>query len=211
MTIAVLADEPMKKEWLSKAVPDTIEYAWADSVKTLSMFDADLYVDLLFDNDPERNEHLKPLNGKPLLVNAVTWRTKDIGHPFIRINGWPTLLGRPVLEIALPDPSYEAVIRPLFEQLGWQYRLAPDVPGMITARVLAMIINEAYFTFEAGVSTPEGIDIAMRLGTNYPKGPFEWGTAIGLHRVYELLKTLSETDPRYSAAPSLQSAVAAQQ
>ena len=45
-----------------------------------------------------------------------------------------------------------------------------------------MIINEAYFTWEAGTSTKEEIDIAMKLGTGYPYGPFEWGEKIGLSR-----------------------------
>jgi 3-hydroxybutyryl-CoA dehydrogenase len=73
----------------------------------------------------------------------------------------------------------------------------PDVPGFITARVIAMIVNEAWFALEEGISTKEDIDIAMRLGTNYPYGPFEWGNQIGLENVYALLGKLSKISKRY--------------
>ena len=67
-----------------------------------------------------------------------------------------------------------------------------------------MIINEAYFTLEEKVSTKEEIDTAMKLGTNYPYGPFEWGQKIGLKKVNELLTTLAETNSRYTPAALLQ-------
>jgi 3-hydroxybutyryl-CoA dehydrogenase len=50
------------------------------------------------------------------------------------------------------------------------------------------------------VSTKEEIDVAMKLGTNYPYGPFEWSEKIGLKNIYELLFTLSRTSPRYEPA-----------
>jgi len=85
--------------------------------------------------------------------------------------------------------------------------LAPDIPGMITARVLATIINEAYYTLGAQVSSREEIDIAMKLGTSYPYGPFEWSDKIGLQRVYELLNELRSADARYMPAPALEKAM----
>ena len=59
----------------------------------------------------------------------------------------------------------------------------PDVKGFISPRIVSMIINEAYFTLEENVSTKEEIDIAMKLGTNYPYGPFEWSKKIGLKKL----------------------------
>ena len=53
----------------------------------------------------------------------------------------------------------------------------------IAARVLATIVNEAASAVADGVGTPEAIDTAMRLGTNYPSGPLEWGERIGLDHV----------------------------
>jgi 3-hydroxybutyryl-CoA dehydrogenase len=39
---------------------------------------------------------------------------------------------------------------------------------------VAMLINEAADAVQQGVCTPEGADAAMKLGVNYPAGPFEW-------------------------------------
>jgi 3-hydroxybutyryl-CoA dehydrogenase len=74
---------------------------------------------------------------------------------------------------------------------------------MVTPRITAMIINEAWFTFGDGISSKEEIDIAMKLGTNYPFGPFEWGEKIGIKDVVHLLTELKRTGERYVIAPAL--------
>lgn len=207
MTVAILADDALKQELLTKKLPEAITVVWVDSVRSLTIADADVYMDLLFELNVERTQQLKRLQPKPVIVNAVPWTTKKAGANFIRINAWPGLLQRPVTEIAFPDTVSEAVVKNIFEQLQWQYILAPDIPGMITARVLSAIINEAYYTLGAQVSSREEIDIAMKLGTSYPYGPFEWSDKIGLTKVYELLIELSHEDKRYMPAPSLREAV----
>ncbi len=73
-----------------------------------------------------------------------------------------------------------------------------DIPGFITPRVISMIINEAYFALAQGVSTPEEIDKAMKLGTAYPYGPLEWATRIGLQNIVTLLQKLSVAQSRYA-------------
>jgi 3-hydroxybutyryl-CoA dehydrogenase len=78
---------------------------------------------------------------------------------------------------------------------------------MIAARVIAMIINEAYWGLGEGISTKAEIDIAMKSGTNYPYGPFEWSEKIGLSKIGALLKKLSEEDRRYALAPALEEAI----
>jgi 3-hydroxybutyryl-CoA dehydrogenase len=66
-----------------------------------------------------------------------------------------------------------------------------------------MIINEAYLALGEQVSSREDINTAMKLGTNYPFGPFEWAERIGPARVARLLTKLSESQPRYAPAPLL--------
>jgi 3-hydroxybutyryl-CoA dehydrogenase len=77
--------------------------------------------------------------------------------------------------------------------------------GEIVARILAMIINEAASAVGEGVASVRDVDIAMRLGTNYPKGPLKWADEIGLDTVHSILKSLmsSLADPRYRPAPLL--------
>ncbi len=79
--------------------------------------------------------------------------------------------------------------------------------GGIVARILATIVNEAASAVAEGVATPEAIDTAMRLGTNYPSGPLEWGERIGLGPVVGTLDTLHDLVPdgRYRVTPLLRS------
>jgi 3-hydroxybutyryl-CoA dehydrogenase len=62
-----------------------------------------------------------------------------------------------------------------------------------------MIINEAYYTVQEGTASKKDIDTAMKLGTNYPKGPFEFSIEFGLKQVYLLLEALHQDthDERY--------------
>ncbi|MBA4166861.1 MAG: hypothetical protein H0X41_04860 [Chitinophagaceae bacterium] len=201
MVIGILADEISKKEFLSKNIPESVELVWADSVRSLGIIDADAYMDLVFEYDNERIAQLKRLLPRPVFVNSVIYTTKDIRQPFIRINAWPTMLGRSITETAMGEDHPE--IKNIFDALNWKYQVVPDVIGMITPRIIAMIINEAWFTLGDGTSTKEEIDTAMKLGTNYPYGPFEWAEKIGTGRIKDLLSELSRTDSRYTVAPAL--------
>ena len=96
----------------------------------------------------------------------------------------------------------DAVIEVL-NALNKKYIACVDEPGFISARIIAMIINEAYMAKEEGVSTEEEIDIAMKLGTNYPYGPFEWAKKIGIQSIHQLLTTLAKNDVRYTTASSM--------
>jgi 3-hydroxybutyryl-CoA dehydrogenase len=84
-------------------------------------------------------------------------------------------------------------------------RLDPLSQDLIEARVLATIVNEAASAVAEGVAAPEAIDIAMRLGTNYPSGPLEWGERIGLDHVIHTLDALNAMVPdgRYRVVPLL--------
>lgn len=78
---------------------------------------------------------------------------------------------------------------------------------------LQAVLSEAKLTFAHVVKTSiflsdmslfaQVMDIAMKLGTNYPFGPFEWSEKIGLGRIHALLSKLSETSTRYQIAPAL--------
>ena len=66
-----------------------------------------------------------------------------------------------------------------------------------------MIINEAFFALEDNVSSKAEIDTAMKLGTNYPFGPFEWAAVMGLENILALLQKLYTTDSRYKPSQLL--------
>ena len=58
--------------------------------------------------------------------------------------------------------------------LGFKPQRVADTPALVVARTLAMLINEAADAVQQGVCTQDGADAAMKLGVNYPAGPFEW-------------------------------------
>ncbi|MBK7720824.1 MAG: 3-hydroxyacyl-CoA dehydrogenase [Austwickia sp.] len=72
-------------------------------------------------------------------------------------------------------------------------------------RTLAMLVNEAVDLVARGEASAEDVDIAMQLGTNYPKGPIQWGHEIGFERVHTWLRTLDAAYPggRYRPSPAL--------
>lgn len=78
----------------------------------------------------------------------------------------------------------------------------------IALRIESTLINEAAWLLAEGGTTPEGIDTAMKLGLNFPRGPFE---ALALHGRATVLATLQNLGqkapealkPRYAPAPFL--------
>ncbi|MFF8931067.1 3-hydroxyacyl-CoA dehydrogenase [Streptomyces longwoodensis] len=91
----------------------------------------------------------------------------------------------------------------LFQALGKDVSLIGDVPGMIVARTVARIIDLAYDAVAKGVATEEDVDTAMRLGVNYPLGPFEWSRRLGRTWACSVLDDLHQRDPSGRYAPSL--------
>ena len=74
---------------------------------------------------------------------------------------------------------------------------------MIVARTVARIIDLAHDAVAKGVATEEDVDTAMRLGVNYPLGPFAWDRRLGDEFAYDVLDAMHERDPSGRYAPSL--------
>jgi 3-hydroxybutyryl-CoA dehydrogenase len=88
---------------------------------------------------------------------------------------------------------------------GFQPQETGDSPGLIVARTLAMLINEAADAVQQSVCSPEAADTAMKLGVNYPAGPFEWLAQMGAPYVIGILDRLADAtrSERYRASPYL--------
>lgn len=89
--------------------------------------------------------------------------------------------------------------------LGLTPRAVADVPGLIVARTIAMLINEATDAVQQGVCDEAGADAAMKLGVNYPAGPFEWLARWDRRAVVALLDRLDQhhRGERYRVSPYL--------
>ncbi|PZP33385.1 MAG: 3-hydroxyacyl-CoA dehydrogenase [Roseateles depolymerans] len=90
-------------------------------------------------------------------------------------------------------------------ELGFTPRAMADVPGLVVARTIAMLINEAADAVAQGVCSEAGADAAMKLGVNYPAGPFEWLARWDRRAVIALLDRLDQhhRGERYRVSPYL--------
>lgn len=149
-----------------------------------------------------------------LLTSSVTVSATEqaswIGHAehLIGISALPSLASGSLIEFAPAAQTDKASIvkaQEFFIQLGKQVSVVQDRVGMVLPRVLCMIINEAYFALQEGIAAPEEIDLAMKLGTNYPHGPVEWAQRLGIRQVHAVLEALRRDlgEERHRVAPLL--------
>ncbi|MEV7418527.1 3-hydroxyacyl-CoA dehydrogenase [Streptomyces sp. NPDC089919] len=160
---------------------------------------------------------------------GVEVATADAGGPYIQLPGEGQLVladGKTSVEFAdvvyfdlaldyrtagrialsaSPDTSERTLAEAvgLFQKLGKRVSVIGDVPGMIVARTVAMLIDLAADAVAKGAATAEDIDTAMRRGVNYPLGPGEWHERLGQDWAYELLQNLDGRCPGGRYAPSL--------
>jgi 3-hydroxybutyryl-CoA dehydrogenase len=201
MKFVVLADD---EQWaILQATNLSAEWKRvADINAFLKATDADAYFNLHANSS---DEDYRNLNGI-IFINSVTKTISQINanQNTIRINAWQGFLEKEIWEIAgTITPDIAAILK----VLGKKYITVDDAPGFVSARIIAMIINEAYFAKGENVSSEANIDVAMKLGTNYPFGPFEWSKKIGLKNVHNLLTCLAIEDERYLPAALLQNEI----
>jgi 3-hydroxybutyryl-CoA dehydrogenase len=193
---------------------DQHDYALAEDHREAEKFleNHDLIFDFIIEEDPSQFEiYLDKsvtvfLNTCKISLGELAFNIGNRleGHVF-GFNGMPTFLNRAVLEVSIWKKEHETALRKACEALKSDFLLVDDRVGLVTPRVICMIINEAYYTHQEGTATREDIDLAMKLGTNYPYGPFEWCQRIGIRHVYELLEAVYEDtkDERYKICPLL--------
>jgi len=86
---------------------------------------------------------------------------------------------------------------------GFQVEVIQDSPGFVLQRILAMIANLGCELAQIGVATPQDVDLAMKLAQNYPRGPLEWATWLGLAKTLEIMTQLQAITGSDRYRPSL--------
>ena len=120
----------------------------------------------------------------------------------------------PLLELLEPVTGAAAELaraKELLAQLGIAAVTPPDQAGGGAFRIFALLVNEAVSAVAERLATPEHVDLAMRLGVNYPAGPLEWAERVGLADVLSALEGLHAEvgAERFAPQPLLRRMVAA--
>ncbi|WP_242921526.1 3-hydroxyacyl-CoA dehydrogenase family protein [Pontibacter liquoris] len=215
MRILVLSGPEMAAEFKQK-FPEGQEGITYTFLERHQMADQQLdAVDVVFDfllhEQPERLNEYGP--DKVVFCHAATVQlaalVKQAGleQPctLFGFNGLPSLFNREVLEVSLYNPADDSKLKEVCDALGTDYLVVDDRVGMVTPRMLCMLINEAFYTLQENTASIEDIDLGMKLGTNYPKGPFEWAKQIGIAHVYQVLAAVYDDtkEERYKICPLL--------
>jgi 3-hydroxybutyryl-CoA dehydrogenase len=148
-----------------------------------------------------------------LATNTSTMSPTEIGsftrrpEKVIAMHFFNPVHRMPLVEIVRGHETDEETVelaKEAAERMGKETVTVNEFPGFVTSRISAMIGNEAFYMLQEGVGTAEDIDKAIKLGLNFPMGPFELGDLVGLdtrlNNLNYLHKTLGE---KYRPAPLL--------
>jgi 3-hydroxybutyryl-CoA dehydrogenase len=144
------------------------------------------------------------------ITETVTALSAHLRAPqrLIGIAAMPTFIGNGHLEVAagpLTRREYLSVASGLFADLGLEISVVDDRMGMVLPRIVCCLVNEAVIALQENVASEDDIDTAMKLGTNYPHGPIEWGKKIGFDQILIVMEALHHDtgDDRYRVSPLL--------
>lgn len=116
-----------------------------------------------------------------------------------------TGIGRTLMLSPVTDVEVRSRMESLLSTDDRAVHVIGDSVGLVAQRVVAMIINIGCDIAQQGIASPADIDLAVRLGLSYPKGPLAWGDALGpalVQRVLEQMFALTG-DARYRVSPWL--------
>jgi len=152
-------------------------------------------------------------NTSSISITAIAAQTKNPG----RVAGMHFMNPVPLMKlvegiraIQTTDETYNEM-RALAEKMGKVFVPVQDIPGFAVNRILMPMINEAIQTVYEGIATVEGIDEAMKLGTNQPMGPLTLADFIGLDTCLSIMQVMHEGlgDSKYRPSPLLKQMVLA--
>jgi 3-hydroxybutyryl-CoA dehydrogenase len=216
MNVLVISDDLKRTEFEEKLKTLSIQkvtFAQTNSEYSTSELQAfEIIFDLNFNGDINIITNYAQVQNRIFILNAVNYslnqftellnQSKSI---FVGINALPSFINLPKAELTCQKITEKPMIEKVFTNLNWPIQWVENRVGMLTPRVVCMIINEAFYTLQEGTASKKDIDTSMKLGTNYPFGPFEWAEKIGIDNVYDMLDYIyNDThDERYKVCPLL--------
>ncbi|QMU31687.1 3-hydroxyacyl-CoA dehydrogenase [Adhaeribacter radiodurans] len=214
MEIVVLASPETEPEFRQKFPSPPLLYQVVFSYEALLplLDNADVVFDYFLADEPQqlrlyahRTNLIVFCQAAKIQLAALASTLPTLNCVLLGFNGLPGFLNRPILEVSVLYPASIPKLQTVCAYLNTEYLLVGDRVGMVTPRVIAMIINEACYTLQENTAQIQDIEVSMKLGTNYPYGPFEWANRIGIRHVYKLLTALyaDTKDERYKICPLL--------
>ncbi len=213
MNILIIGAEELQEEFNLKFNNDhNYTFIPAQSLAPHFIEENDIIFDFAIDELADSMAYYYDREEKLIFVNSVKTSLSELQFIFGEIsckmfgfNGLPTFINREVFEVTLLNEEDKEALDYCCKELETEYALVKDRVGMVTPRIVCMIINEACYTLQEGTASIEDIDLGMKLGTNYPHGPFEWADKIGIEHVFELLEAvyMDTKDERYKICPLL--------
>lgn len=195
---------------------------------TTNMVDASKLADLIIEAVPEKIEIKKSVfqlidqNAKEscfFATNTSTMSPTEIAsftnrpERVIAMHFFNPVHKMPLVEIVRgleTSDDTASIVNEVSKQMGKETVTINEFPGFVTSRISALVGNEAFYMLQEGLGTPEEIDKAIKLGLNYPMGPFELGDLVGLDTRLNNLRYLHEKlGEKYRPAPLLEQYVKA--
>lgn len=187
--------------------------------------DCDLVIEAIVENLEEKKKVFAELdrvlpphaiiasNTSSISITAMAAATKRpsqcIGLHFM--NPVPIMKLVEIVRPEVTSPNTYEASKAFAESLGKVTVTAKDTPGFIVNLLLVPYLCEAVRAVDTGLSTPQDIDTAMKLGCGMPMGPIELLDFVGLDTTLYIMDVLFNEfhDPRFAAPPLLRRMVAA--
>lgn len=211
--ILLLGSEERVAQFMELPIQNANITSFADDDVNANLEDYDVIIDLNLDDNPENLEEYNQAPGLTVIGCAVKESLGSMVYgmgdalqiTLIGMNAIPSFINRDKLELSLYSENDREAAQGILQDLGLSYEIVADRAGMVTPRIVCMIINEACYVLGEGTADIAATNQAMKLGTNYPHGPFEWADLIGIDNVFEILEAVGQEtgEEKYKIAPEL--------